>query len=196
MADSSLPVVNQANAASSSSEKSAFDARSIESFYDEVREIYTADSRPWVIGYSGGKDSTATLQLVWTALSQLPKKKRTKPVYVISSDTFVETPIIVNHIDSNLDAINKAALEQDLPIEAHKVVPTTNDTFWVNLLGRGYPAPTTKFRWCTERMKIKPADRFILDKVADFGEVVMVLGARQGESSTRDQVLKLSLIHI
>lgn len=190
MADSSLPIINQSDSPAPKSDRSAFDDRTIKSFYDEVREIYSADNRPWVIGYSGGKDSTATLQLVWVALSDLPPGKRTKPVYVISSDTFVETPVIVNHIDTNLEAINRAAKEQGLPIEAHKVVPTTNDTFWVNLLGRGYPAPTTKFRWCTERMKIKPADRFILDRVAEFGEVVMVLGARQGESSTRDQVLK------
>ena len=39
-------------------------------------------------------------------------------------------------------------------------------------------------------MKIRPADKFILGRVADFGEVVMVLGARRGESASRDQVLK------
>jgi DNA sulfur modification protein DndC len=172
------------------SERSAFDARPIGSIYDEVRNVYLADSRPWVIGYSGGKDSTATLQLVWIALSELPVEQRQKPIFVISSDTFVETPIIVDHVDTNLDAINRVAKEQGLPIEARKVVPETTDTFWVCLIGKGYPAPTSKFRWCTERMKIRPADRFILDKVAEFGEVVMVLGARKGESASRDQVLK------
>lgn len=190
MTDSSLPIVDQPISSTAKTERSAFDDRPLKSFYDEVREVYLADERPWVIGYSGGKDSTATLQLVWIALADLPPDQRQKPIFVISSDTFVETPIIVNHVDSNLDAVNRAAKEQGLPIEAHKVVPDIHDTFWVNLLGRGYPAPTSKFRWCTERMKIKPADRFILDRVADFGEVVMVLGARRGESSTRDQVLK------
>lgn len=171
-------------------EESVFDRKSIQEFYDEVCEIYLADDRPWVIGYSGGKDSTATTQLVWLALSKLPPEKRQKPVFVISSDTFVETPVIVDHIDSNLDAMNSASKEQGMPFEAHKVVPQVKDTFWVNLLGKGYPAPTSRFRWCTERMKIKPADKFILDRVAEFGEVVMVLGARRGESNTRDQVLK------
>lgn len=170
--------------------KSTFDDKPIKEFYKEVCDIYLGDNRPWVLGYSGGKDSTATLQLVWMALKTLPKKKLTKPVYVISSDTFVETPVIVDHIDSNLDAMNEAAKKQGLPIEAHKVVPETKDTFWVCLLGKGYPAPTTKFRWCTERMKIMPADKFILDRVTEFGEVVVVLGARKGESNTRDQVLK------
>lgn len=190
MTDSPLPIINQPTSTPSEPIRSVFVDCPIQTFYNEVREIYLADNRPWVIGYSGGKDSTATLQLVWTALAELPADKHQKPVFVISSDTFVETPIIVDHVDSNLEAINRAAKKQGLPIEAHKVVPEINDTFWVNLLGRGYPAPTSTFRWCTERMKIKPADRFILDRVAEFGEVVMVLGARRGESNTRDQVLK------
>lgn len=97
MADSSLPILSQASIPTSAAEKSVFDVRPIRSFYDEVREIYLADGRPWVIGYSGGKDSTATLQLVWLAIAELPADQRTKPVFVISSDTFVETPIIVNH---------------------------------------------------------------------------------------------------
>lgn len=170
--------------------ESIFRRKPVQAFCDEVREIYRADRRPWVLGYSGGKDSTATLQLVWYALAELPAHERKKPVFVISSDTFVETPVIVDHIDSNLDEINKAAQEQGMPFQAHKVVPELADTFWVSLLGKGYPAPSSRFRWCTDRMKIRPANKFILDRVAQFGEVIMVLGARRGESSTRDQVLK------
>ena len=135
MTNSSLPIVDRPSPPASDNDRSVFDDRPIQSFYDEVREIYLADSRPWVIGYSGGKDSTATLQLVWTALAKLPPDQRRKPIFVISSDTFVETPIIVKHVDSNLDAINIAAKEQGLPIEAHKVVPSVQDTFWVCLLG-------------------------------------------------------------
>ncbi|MDA7936806.1 DNA phosphorothioation system sulfurtransferase DndC [bacterium] len=174
---------------------SIFDLKPIDAFIAEVQEVYLADNSPWVLGYSGGKDSTATLQLVWMAIKALPPKKRHKTVYVISSDTFVETPVIVGHIDTNLDAINTAAKAEGLPFEAHKVVPEVTDTFWVCLLGKGYPAPTTRFRWCTERMKISPADKFILSRVAEFGEVVMVLGARRGESATRDQVMKNREIH-
>ena len=171
------------------SQVSAFDKKPIKAFYEDVREVYRSDNRPWVLGYSGGKDSTATLQLVWMALSELPPEERQKPVYVISSDTYVETPVIVDHIDTNLDKINEAAQNSGMPFEASKVVPELDHTFWVNLIGRGYPAPSNKFRWCTDRMKIQPANKFILDRVADFGEVVMVLGVRSGESATRDQVL-------
>jgi DNA sulfur modification protein DndC len=166
----------------------------VKAFQEEVQGIYLADNRPWVIGYSGGKDSTATLQLVWYALAGLPPEQRKKTVYVIASDTFVETPVIVGYIDENLEAINRAAKEQGVPFEAHKVTPEITDTFWVNLIGRGYPPPSTRFRWCTDRMKIQPANKFILDRVAEFGEVIMVLGSRQGESASRDQVLKAHAI--
>jgi DNA sulfur modification protein DndC len=161
---------------------------------EEIREVYVGDNRPWVIGYSGGKDSTTALQLVWTALKGLPAEKRTKPVYVISSDTLVETPMIVDFVDRTLAQINDTATAQGLPITSHKVVPTTDDSFWVNLLGRGYPVPSNQFRWCTERLKISPANAFILDRVAEFGEVVVVLGVRSSESSTRAQVMSLHKI--
>ena len=76
-----------------------------------------------------------------------------------------------------------------MPFQAEKVVPNLKGAFWVNLIGRGYPAPTSRFRWCTERMKIEPANRFIEEKVAQFGEVIMVLGVRKSESSTRMQLM-------
>lgn len=161
---------------------------------EEVREIYLSDQRPWVIGYSGGKDSTATLQLVWLALSEMAPEQRTKPVYVISSDTLVETPVITNYIDKSLDNIERAAKLAGLPITSHKVTPTTDRSFWVNMIGRGYPAPSRRFRWCTERLKIEPANDFIKSRVAEFGEVVMVLGVRSQESATRAQVMSLHRI--
>ncbi|WP_247523770.1 DNA phosphorothioation system sulfurtransferase DndC [Bradyrhizobium sp. 145] len=167
------------------------DKAAIEDRCREIREVYLADARPWVVGYSGGKDSTCVLQLVWTALSSLPPDQRTKPVYVISSDTLVETPVIVRYIDVTLARIEKTARDQGLPFRSQKVTPTVEKSFWVNLIGKGYPAPSRRFRWCTERLKIEPADAFIKSKVAEFGEVVMVLGVRSSESATRAQVMSL-----
>ncbi len=155
---------------------SIFERRSKEALYAEIREVYLSNSMPWVIGYSGGKDSTVSLQLIWYALRDLPAERLTKPIYVIATDTLVETPVIVNHVNDNLGKIGKSAQEQGLPISVHRLTPEVTDSFWVNMIGRGYPAPHSKFRWCTERMKIKPADRFILSKVAQHGEVVLILG--------------------
>tara|TARA_R100000951_G_scaffold90399_1_gene78671 strand:+ start:2681 stop:4144 length:1464 start_codon:yes stop_codon:yes gene_type:complete len=161
---------------------------------DHIRAVYTADDRPWVIGYSGGKDSTCALQLIWSAVSSLPEDARRKEIFVLSSDTLVETPVIVNYIDDTLAAINAAAADQNMPITAQKVVPEISDSFWVNLIGRGYPAPSKRFRWCTERLKIDPANAFIKNRVAEHGEVVMVLGVRSAESATRAQVMALHKI--
>jgi DNA sulfur modification protein DndC len=162
--------------------------------YEQIRKVYLSDRRPWVIGYSGGKDSTTALQMIWYALSTLPPKDLSKPIYVISSDTLVETPKIVDYIDSSLERMNTAAERLGFPLSAHKVRPNIENAFWVNLLGRGYPAPSKRFRWCTDRLKIEPANRFILDKVAEFGEVVVVLGVRKSESATRAQVMSLHRI--
>ena len=161
---------------------------------DHVKHVYQSDDRPWVIGFSGGKDSTCALQLIWSALLELPENKRQKPVYVLSSDTLVETPVIVRYIDDTLQQINAAASTQNIPIQAKKVVPDVRDSFWVNLIGRGYPAPSGRFRWCTERLKINPANAFIKSRVAEYGEIVMVLGVRRSESATRAQVMALHRI--
>lgn len=174
--------------------ESVFENRSLDEIHEEIRETYLRDDRPWVIGYSGGKDSTTALQLIWHALSELDDNQLDKAVHVISSDTLVETPKIVNHITSTLENVDKYAEEVGLPFEAHKVYPEVDDSFWVNLIGRGYPAPNQNFRWCTDRLKIDPADRFIEEKVSEHGEAVVILGARKSESATREQVMNLNSI--
>lgn len=155
----------------------------------EIQALYLEDEKPWVIGFSGGKDSTAILSLIYVAIQKLKPAERHKHVYVISSDTLVETPLVVGMIDGVVNQINQHAHKARLPFSAHKVHPKMDQTFWSNLLGKGYPAPTQSFRWCTERMKIHPVSEFILDKVTQFGEVIVVLGARSEESASRAQVI-------
>ncbi|MGN2670783.1 DNA phosphorothioation system sulfurtransferase DndC [Aliivibrio fischeri] len=155
----------------------------------DVQRVYCADNRPWVIGYSGGKDSSAIMSLVYLALLGLKEEDRTKQVFVVTSDTLVETPVVVNHINDSLAAIQAGAKRDGLPITCHKVVPEDDQTFWSSLLGKGYPAPTRSFRWCTERMKINPVSDFIKSKVSQFDEVIVVLGSRSQESASRAQVI-------
>lgn len=170
---------------------SVFEERSLQDIYAEIQDVYRQYDYPWVIGYSGGKDSTAALQLVWIALSQLPAEERTKTVHVISTNTLVETPAIVEYVHRALNRIEAKAADEHLPISTHHLEPDLDDTFWVNLIGRGYPAPNSIFRWCTDRLKIQPSNRFILNQVAEHGNVILVLGSRRGESNTRDQVLEM-----
>ena len=163
--------------------------RPLQDLISEIRNLYLEDGRPWVIGFSGGKDSTAVLQLVYSAVLSLPIEKRTKRIFVVSSDTLVETPVVVELLAQTLASLEEEAKTAEVPLTTHQVTPDENQTFWVNLLGRGYPAPTKAFRWCTERMKINPVNAFILEKVAEFGEAIVVLGARSAESATRAQVI-------
>jgi len=167
----------------------------IRSVINEIIYAYRYDNRPWILGYSGGKDSTATLQLVWQALLEISEGEREKPVYVISSDTLVETPIIKEYLIENHRKIKEEAKKQNLPITANILTPIINETFWVNLIGRGYPAPQQRFRWCTNRLKIKTSSRFIQEKISKIGEVLIVLGTRKKESDSRQAVMKKLEIH-
>lgn len=150
-----------------------------------IQDLYLLDQVPWVVGYSGGKDSTATLQLVWRAVAKLPVAQRQKAIHVISTDTLVEQPIVAAWVNNSLELMAQAAREQDMPIQPHRLTPETKNTFWVNLIGKGYPAPRRNFRWCTSRMKIDPSNRFIQSVVARHGEAVLVLGTRKAESQQR-----------
>ena len=171
--------------------ESIFKTRNLKDIYEEIKNLYLTDNRPWIIGFSGGKDSTCMAQLVWTAISQLPVEKMHKKIYVIGCDTLVESPKIVERLKTSLSNMETKAKEQHVPIQTDMVKPDLEDTFWVCLLGRGYPAPSSSFRWCTERLKIKNADRFILEKVSQYGEAIVLLGTRKDESGTRQQLMNL-----
>ncbi len=176
-----------------SSNQSAFKElglkKAIASLTEEIVDLYLSDDIPWVIGYSGGKDSTATLQLVWLALSSLDEDRLKKQVYVISTDTLVENPIVAVWVNKSLEKMTQEAVKQGLPIASHRLTPEIHNTFWVNLIGKGYPAPRHKFRWCTERMKIQPSTQFIRTIVQEHGEAIVVLGTRKAESMARARVM-------
>ncbi|WP_422614716.1 DNA phosphorothioation system sulfurtransferase DndC [Microcoleus asticus] len=157
----------------------------IEKLSKEIKELYCLDDIPWVLGYSGGKDSTTVVQLIWYAIAELPPEKRTKKIYVITTDTLVENPIVSTWVRQSLKQMKSAAIEQQLPIEPYMLYPDVKDTFWVNLMGKGYPAPRHGFRWCTERLKILPSNRFVRDMVRINGEVILILGTRKAESTKR-----------
>ena len=161
----------------------------IELRVSEIASQYLQDNLPWVVGYSGGKDSTATLQLVWMALKTIPLEKRTKPVHVISTDTLVENPIVASWVALSLEKMNTVAQQEGLPVQSHRLTPSLSDSFWVNMIGKGYPAPRQKFRWCTERLKINPSNRFISDVVNKYGETLLILGTRKAESATRAKTM-------
>lgn len=162
---------------------------------EEIKAQYIEDSIPWVIGFSGGKDSTAILQLIFYALSEIPPTMLNKEIHVLSNDTLVENPNIVRFIDEQLVRISIAG-KKDLYshnpglFSVAKVTPKLEDSFWINLIGKGYPSPNRWFRWCTERMKINPTNEYILKTVNKHGKAIIVLGTRKAESSNRSASMK------
>lgn len=159
----------------------------------EIIDQYLYDEnpdRPWIIGFSGGKDSTLLLHLVWNALRKIEAGILSRPIYVVCNDTLVENPKIASFIESTLKKIERAANLQSLNIRVVRTAPRLEDTFWVNLIGKGYPAPNKFYRWCTDRLKINPTTRFILEQVSEKGEAIILLGTRNDESNSRAASMK------
>lgn len=159
-----------------------------EEIIKEIMVVYQHDNRPWLIGYSGGKDSTLLVSLVYEAIKRLKDASAvlSKKVYVITSDTMVENPIVKRYMHSSSNSINEAAKHDDLPIIAQIIYPEPDQTFWSRVIGLGYPTPEPPgFRWCTERLKINPMNKFVNEKINESGEIIILLGVRKGESTTR-----------
>jgi len=150
----------------------------------DLEELYFQDHRPWVVAFSGGKDSTVLLQLVYELLQGLGERAN-KPMYVVASDTGVEAPNVSAYLASTLSAIRAGARKAGLNLEVHLVKPEVDQTFWSKLIGQGYPSPTRWFRWCTTNMKIKPSRRLIEAITRRHGSVILMLGTRIDESSDR-----------
>ena len=155
----------------------------------QLKQTYLSDNRPWIVGFSGGKDSSCLAQLVFRMMLSLPPSDRKKEVHLISADTLVETPLIERRLTQVLAQMSSFVEKNDLPIKVHKLRPVLDETFWVNLIGRGYPSPNRWFRWCTDRLKIRPSSRYIAEQVRKNGEVTILLGARKSESASRAQTM-------
>ena len=153
-------------------------------------EYQKRHSDPWIVAYSGGKDSTLLLQLVWEAIANLPSERRRRQVHVIANDTLVESPVIIQHLKNSLSQIQEAASQQRLPLTTHISEPCVDQTFWVNVIGRGYMPPTRNFRWCTDRMKIQPTNRLIEEILQQHQRAVLLVGTRRSESRNRGNAMK------
>ena len=159
--------------------------------FDDIRqniaEEYLSETQhyPWIVTFSGGKDSTLVAHLVFDMLLSLPPMLRTRQVFFVSNDTLVESPLVVKHMRQSLAEILRAAEIFRLPVSGEITVPKLQDTFWTLLIGKGYPTPNRSMRWCTDRLKIQATSGYILQKVNENGKAIIVLGVRKDESATR-----------
>jgi DNA sulfur modification protein DndC len=150
-----------------------------------IRDEYLRGDEPWFLGFSGGKDSSAVLKLTYEAMRRVAHPER--PVTVVYCDTMVEIPVVAGFVRSTLRRLAKEAKADNLPLRVKLARPPIGDRFFVKVIGRGYPPPTNKFRWCTDRLRIDPVRRVIGQK---FNErAIVLLGTRSGESYQRDRTL-------
>ena len=152
-----------------------------------VKDEYqsTAQRYPWIVGFSGGKDSTLIAHAVFEALQEIPPSARTRPVHIVSNDTLVESPFVMAHLNKVTRQTEQAALDMGLPIVVRRTKPDLDKTFWVLLIGKGYPSPNSQMRWCTDRLKIQPTSTYIRENVSAHGAAIVVLGVRRTESIRR-----------
>ncbi len=161
--------------------------------YRDIKEalyrLYLEDERPWLVGFSGGKDSTMVASLVFDAVLTVPRDQRKKPIAILCTDTRVEIPAVAEGVESALEGMRRCSQQHNLNIEAQLLKPPPDQSFWVNIIGRGYPPPNRVFRWCTQRLKIDPVTVFVTKRLGHWGEAILHLGARRAESSTRAQTM-------
>lgn len=165
---------------------------------DHIREQYLQDEKDWLIGFSGGKDSSLLLRLVWEVLIDLKPHQHNKTIHVISSDTKVESHKMTSYLKRSLNAIAKNG--SPLGIKAHLVQPTYKQSFFWNVIGRGVIAPYGgyPFQWCTKKMKIDPMNEKIHEIISaqpfTFNntqhQATLLLGVREGESIKRAKSIK------
>jgi len=115
-------------------------SKRIKHIIDEIADQYIEDSnKPWIIGFSGGKDLTVLLTLVWLSLlkikNEIDEKFLKREVWLVCNDKLVEYPTITNYVNGILAKIEKAAIKYNLPFYVKKTIPRLEDSFWVNLIG-------------------------------------------------------------
>ena len=152
-----------------------------------TRKYYAENKKPWIVGFSGGKDSSLVVKIMLSALSSIPTSERL-PLRIMYCDTGVEIPILSGYIKESLAAVEAEANLMSINTVSEIVKPRISDMYFVKVIGRGYPPPTNKFRWCTDKLRIDPIQRAVQSHTKNE-ETVVVLGTRYGESLERTRRL-------
>ncbi|WP_066412813.1 hypothetical protein [Sutcliffiella cohnii] len=172
-----------------------------ESIKKHMKQVYLHEEKLLAMAWSGGKDSTLMLLLLWEMLSELPEELRTKKVHLISSDTRVETPDMTDYQYRAIESIREAAINQKIPIEATLISPSLKQSFWWKVLGRGtlISTPNTRHRWCTHSLKITPTQSKLKELLAEAPvlfdnqekyQMILMLGTRLNESNQRKRSMQ------
>lgn len=149
-------------------------------------QMYGQKYQHWAIAYSGGKDSTATVTFIASAIKQ-GLVQAPKSLTVLYADTRMELPPLQSA------AIRLLNVLQAEGFNARIVLPNLDKRFYVYMLGRGVPPPKNRFRWCTPQLKVEPMMLALQQLREQSGEkLLMLTGVRLGESAARNQRIALS----
>lgn len=92
---------------------------------DSLRTLYLEDDRPWLVGFSGGKDSTLVASLIVETVAGLSEADRKKPVAILCTDR--------GNCECQISS-------DELPCPSFGTQHSPLDisrSFWVNIIGRG-----------------------------------------------------------
>jgi DNA sulfur modification protein DndC len=154
---------------------------------EDLKTMYLnkEDKGHWAVAWSGGKDSTCVLKLITEVVMSLPKEQRNRHIYAVMSDTVVENPELDIYMNEQVKLFNFWAEASGAPFSAHMVERPSEQGYFMNLLGKGYPLPSNSMRWCTDRLKIKPQEIFLTELAPTF----ILSGVRRSESRARERTI-------
>jgi len=150
-------------------------------------QVHGSEHAHWAVAYSGGKDSSATLTVIFHLLDtgRIP---RPQSLTVFYADTRMElTPLAIA-----AQQVMAELRRRGIPV--HEVCAPLDKRFLVYILGRGVPPPNNNtMRWCTRQIKVEPMHQALLSAISGMeGSVLMITGVRQGESAIRDRRIEMS----
>jgi len=146
---------------------------------------YGERHKHWVIAYSGGKDSTATVTVVDWLIAQ-GRVPMPESLTVLYADTRMELP----PLQASATAVLARLAARGATVKT--VLPELDKRMLVYILGRGVPPPKNRFRWCTRQLKIDPMVETQQALIREHGEILLLTGVRVGESAARDQRIAIS----
>ena len=162
--------------------------------------LYDKETRPLSIAYSGGKDSSVTLDLTLKALMLIKyiygDSALFKKTYVLFSDTLMELDPVINGILKSLKEATLFCDKHKLNVKIEKVSPELKNRMWSLVIGKGYilPTPSGK-RWCSQRLKVLPQSEKIKEILSENNQgFIAITGQRQDESKSRKEGLAIRTI--
>lgn len=159
----------------------------------ETIEALLLKGHPLLVSWSGGKDSSALLNMALVAASAVRKQRGDcPPVIVTNADTGIENPEIRTHVDREIRRIDAFAASRGIDVRVYIAKPRDYAHWATQTIGRR-ALPTYEDslqRRCSWDYKVLPMKRLtgeILGSVAVSLPPIRLMGTRFSESAVRSK---------